>query len=484
MNQIDNTKKAEDSLRQYINQMQRQYEDRLEREQEKQQQELADIQAKLNSQQVELEQERKKQALQAQHIQELAILLDEKKRELMIENDKTTINLQIAGNATSLAENRAKLLTEHKRVLVKEVKSLRVKLDQCNEIITQLKALNDRLNAAMTTMSSNSSSSEAASLSYSALSIDQMLQTMDISNGRADSRSPTNSIASTSKSIVFSPTDGDEQVSDDPPTPSTKEEGASMTWSAPVSQNHLRELEWLSEEQRALVEKRSHHEANTSDSPEQSKPSFSSSYFPPIALLAPAVMSSSSSSTPAPSSSSSTPSSATIHNRKETKRNTLLSMFNGENKPAMVGLLDLEHAHVEGEDENEEDRLTSASASASTSRSHKHPSFDTSIAASSVEDEVDRTPSAMRLHCLRCHGTVEGPKYSTCKCAIPALTPEDLHSSSVTGGSIVGMFSRSAGGLAGGIARRVSTVSGMMIPQGFKESPSSHGSLSSNDQQP
>jgi hypothetical protein len=32
------------------------------------------------------------------------------------------------------------------------------------------------------------------------------------------------------------------------------------------------------------------------------------------------------------------------------------------------------------------------------------------------------------LSCYRCGGTVEGPKYSTCKCAEPALTPEDVTS--------------------------------------------------------
>jgi hypothetical protein len=47
-----------------------------------------------------------------------------------------------------------------------------------------------------------------------------------------------------------------------------------------------------------------------------------------------------------------------------------------------------------------------------------------------------RLPTAMRLHCLRCKGTVEGPKFSTCKCSTPALTPDELSSdrlSSLTG---------------------------------------------------
>lgn len=32
----------------------------------------------------------------------------------------------------------------------------------------------------------------------------------------------------------------------------------------------------------------------------------------------------------------------------------------------------------------------------------------------------------MRLQCLRCDGSVEGPKYSTCTCKVPALQAEDV----------------------------------------------------------
>jgi hypothetical protein len=32
----------------------------------------------------------------------------------------------------------------------------------------------------------------------------------------------------------------------------------------------------------------------------------------------------------------------------------------------------------------------------------------------------------MRMICLRCHGTVEGPKLSTCRCEEPAFSPDQL----------------------------------------------------------
>ena len=44
--------------------------------------------------------------------------------------------------------------------------------------------------------------------------------------------------------------------------------------------------------------------------------------------------------------------------------------------------------------------------------------------------------------CLRCHGTVEGPKYSTCKCKIPAMTPEDLNKSSTIFGGFMNAIRR------------------------------------------
>jgi hypothetical protein len=36
------------------------------------------------------------------------------------------------------------------------------------------------------------------------------------------------------------------------------------------------------------------------------------------------------------------------------------------------------------------------------------------------------TTAPIKLICLRCKGTVEGPKFSTCKCLVPALSPDDL----------------------------------------------------------
>ena len=86
-------------------------------------------------------------------------------------------------------------------------------------------------------------------------------------------------------------------------------------------------------------------------------------------------------------------------------------------------------------------------------------------------DDPERLPSSMRLNCLRCTGTVEGPKYSTCTCTIPALVPEDLatttsSSTSSSGWGFSGMFSKSSSVFKESLAKAsqvtASNVEGLM----------------------
>jgi hypothetical protein len=98
--------------------------------------------------------------------------------------------------------------------------------------------------------------------------------------------------------------------------------------------------------------------------------------------------------------------------------------------------------------------------------------FDESESEQNKEiDEHGRLPSAMRLMCLRCSGTVEGPKFSTCKCSTPAITAEDLNSSaakvasSAVNGMFSGMLSKGsyvAGGIAGGLYKATSATTHTM----------------------
>ncbi len=59
------------------------------------------------------------------------------------------------------------------------------------------------------------------------------------------------------------------------------------------------------------------------------------------------------------------------------------------------------------------------------------------------------------MHCLRCNGTVRGPRLSTCKCSVPALTQDDLHSGSAMLSGFISKGSSVAGGLAGGFMKGV-----------------------------
>jgi len=59
-----------------------------------------------------------------------------------------------------------------------------------------------------------------------------------------------------------------------------------------------------------------------------------------------------------------------------------------------------------------------------------------------VEDTFDEN-DAFKLRCYRCRGTIEGPKYSTCTCVEPAMTPEDVtNSKNARRGSIFQMMRR------------------------------------------
>lgn len=60
--------------------------------------------------------------------------------------------------------------------------------------------------------------------------------------------------------------------------------------------------------------------------------------------------------------------------------------------------------------------------------------------------------------CYRCQGTVEGPKYSTCKCDIPMLQPEDPSATSLLFKGLLSKGKSAAGGFAGGLKKAGTSV--------------------------
>jgi hypothetical protein len=49
------------------------------------------------------------------------------------------------------------------------------------------------------------------------------------------------------------------------------------------------------------------------------------------------------------------------------------------------------------------------------------------VTSSASQPHSPSLPPPHVYHCSRCHGTVEGPKYSTCTCAVPAVETTDPH---------------------------------------------------------
>lgn len=76
-------------------------------------------------------------------------------------------------------------------------------------------------------------------------------------------------------------------------------------------------------------------------------------------------------------------------------------------------------------DENEEVAgSTPATANSDTLQTHPSHLIQSGEGKNDISDDSYYRPSGVPI-CYRCSGTVEGPKYSTCKCNVPQLTPGD-----------------------------------------------------------
>jgi hypothetical protein len=99
---------------------------------------------------------------------------------------------------------------------------------------------------------------------------------------------------------------------------------------------------------------------------------------------------------------------------------------------------------VNGEDLSEPSTAPSSSQQqpSAGSSSSRRPSLMQSLGSvfrrpnqQQLQEEEDDSPSSssseFKMRCYRCQGTVEGPKYSTCKCPVPAMCPEDVKPSRI-----------------------------------------------------
>jgi hypothetical protein len=185
----------------------------------------------------------------------------------------------------------------------------------------------------------------------------------------------------------------------------------------------------------------------------------------------------------------------------KTEKRSSMAMF----KDAMSGLsipgpMDIHLFHSSNSSANSSAEPTTETETSLPSQD-MNPSADqtsSSATSSSSSSDVSGQPNVFidasyenggKPTCFRCGGTVEGPKYSTCKCAIPALSPltdEEMEKEEHGIQALKGFFKKStskAGDFAS-VARRKSMAVGKdLFHHNNKDNNSSSSSSSSSSAQ-
>jgi hypothetical protein len=258
-------------------------------------------------------------------------------RNALLETEKASLNMQMAVASKSASDEKIQNLNEEKKILVKEVKQLRKKLETSNETIENLKALNDRLTISSATLQ------------------EQQSQPAVFIKSKEDIIIPDIIIPDFNKVI-------DNEQDDDEIEDSGAQASERCSWEMPASS--LKQLGWLSPEQLNLIEGRRQMEAND---------------------IQPEV-------------------------NTNKGKSFLSSMFHKDtsNSSVVGDLLGL----------NDGKYLPDKQSSSSSSSYFENPLSDNEYAQ--PDTTIDK------LICLRCDGTVAGPKYSTCKCSIPGINSNTI----------------------------------------------------------
>ena len=183
-------------------------------------------------------------------------------RDAILESEKANLNMQMAVAAKITNDDKISSLHDEKKVLVKEVKQLRKKLESSNQTIENLKGLNDRL-----MISSAASFQENQNLANAIVS------------SKSDNLPDIEKVIDNSNNIRDNDDDGED---DNNIHPSER-----CSWEMPASS--LKQLGWLSPEQLNLVEGRRQVEAQgpppQPDNNTNKRQSFLSSMFPKDAVV-------------------------------------------------------------------------------------------------------------------------------------------------------------------------------------------------------
>jgi uncharacterized protein YlxP (DUF503 family) len=405
---------------------------------------------------------------------------ERKIQEVEAQVDTINMNFQMAVAGKASVEAKNTTLNEQKKVLVKEVKQLRKRVDDYTSTIDDLKALNDKLSAATLVLQKQlddamdkqeelvknleaKTAALAAATSvaaFAATALDNNIATaisatpaeteVDSDDMRESdySREQIDELLMFNDRMMATINENNKAINnnnhnDEHPVHNPDSEG--MSWELP--QSSMKELGWISEEQNKLMQHRIEAHPTISagafkrsndvaiPTVPSASPSTDNSHHEPSKRSSMSMFSSLLGSKASDSSSSST--------QPPTKRGSMFSSILGSSNSSSSG-------------HDQSDRNNESTHGGTNSLSSAIPSNATSEASD------ERMPSAFRLHCLRCQGTVEGPKFSTCRCPSPALVPEDLAtntSSSGPGLRLLSGFLSKGSDVAGGFMK--ATVHGV-----------------------
>lgn len=398
-------------------------------------------------------------------------------RETLGKLDKANLNLQMAVAARSAADDKLVVLAEQKKMLVKEVKSLRGRLQQANDTVENLMALNERTSGIYPNNPGN--------LAFSGIALPTTSASADVLPGKglfagSDSTSTsrvddlTGAVmekAGKLPGIQLNLDDYEETgIENDDCVDSEQGRDSDERQSWAMSASALKELGWLSPEQRQLVESR------VADGPDISmKPgadlgalgpgsSFPGKSTPPLVGRA-----SEGGALPLPPTLGSQTSTGFsigqfLSGKKSEQPLTSQGSGEKEKRSSMTQLLgsllmgssssSTSSAPFQGEATSVPEKATNPTSLGNKTSENtvqaktKVQSFFSSPLAEPIDgDTSDRAPASLRLTCLRCQGSVEGPKYSTCTCSVPALNNDETNIPSSS--SYFSMFRRTNNTLRG-----------------------------------
>ena len=251
-----------------------------------------------------------------------------------------------------------------------------------------------------------------------------------------------------------------------PPLPSQVDaEGNAIDWDTTHSSDLLH-LDWLSPEQRHLLEERRRDEMVLGHGDHERKKSlidFTASLFKDRDKE-------SSHTTPGEDEHHSDSTSKSLGEKKlSLKRfSTIFSMSEG------AQLSDSEHGIPAA--------VASPSAGDNSAKVPPRQTHDSNSSSGTDKVYVGQLVAADgKPRCYRCGGTVEGPKYSTCKCDIPMMSPDEEDTGAME--SLKGFFSKgkkSAGGFADGLVHKTKAITGSisMFSKHGEDTGSSQGDMS------